>query len=155
MTHSIQWHSLSIRRLVLPIGVLFFLLRSAGHFWGFHKRYPIVMTSSAESTFRHPGPFELIPKTKTNAAVYLIHRDLLPHCQYAVASLGCDLILNVSAREIPIRNPDVKMEHVKFDAASQPYDEALETFMKHVNKKQESRRRGNILVSSKKMLKLF
>lgn len=117
-----------------------------GPFGRFKSQYKVVLSNFTKTEGEQPGPIELIPATKANPAVYLIHRNQFQHCKTTIAYLGCSTVLNISSRRLFLKTAAIKLENVQFDSTSEPYDEAIAAFEKHVNVKPKSRYKGNILV---------
>lgn len=105
------------------------------------------MTNFPKTQGEQPGPVELIPATKTNPAVYSIHRNLFQHCKSTVAHLGCSTVINISSRRLFLKTAAIRLENIQFDSVNEPYDEAISTFMRYAGDKPRSVTKGNVLVS--------
>lgn len=117
-----------------------------GSFSKFKKVYKVVVSSFTKTEGEQPGPVELLPATKANPAVYLIHRNQFQHCKTTIAYLGCSTVLNISSRRLFLKTAAIKLENVQFDNTNEPYDEAIAALEKHIKIKPKSHNKGNILI---------
>lgn len=106
------------------------------------------MSNFSKTQGEQPGPVELIPATKTNPGVFAIHRNLFQHCKTTLAYLGCSTVINISSRRLFLKTAAIRLENIQFDSVSEPYDEAINTFMRYATEKPRNVLKGNILVST-------